>query len=179
MGEAKQLLRVGAGSLVRRVAQEALGACTQAVVVVGAEAQRVEAELEGLPIRVARNAGWQEGIASSIRCGVLALPEEIDAAILAPCDQPSVSRELFREMIRVFQETRKEMVACRYGGTAGAPALFARARFPQLLALRGDVGARAILRSATDELAEVEFPEGVFDLDTPEDLARWRARPGR
>jgi len=102
----------------------------------------------------------------------------VDAAILMLCDQPAVSPALFETMLRTQRETRKPIVACRYGDAVGAPALFLRERFPRLQALRGDVGARAILEEAALEVATVDFPDGAFDLDTPQDWESWKARLG-
>lgn len=179
MGETKQLLQVGAESLVRRAARAAASACAEVVVVVGADARRVCAELAGLPVRIVTNPQWREGISSSIRCGVLALSGDVDAAVFVPCDQPAVSDRLLGDLVHTFDETRSETVACRYAGVVGAPALFGRSWFPRLLALDGDVGARRLLREAQADLVTVEFPDGAFDLDTPEDLARWERRSPR
>jgi molybdenum cofactor cytidylyltransferase len=179
MGRAKQLLEYGGRSLVRHAAEIAYAAaCSPVVVVVGAQAELVRAELIGMAARSVENADWREGLASSVRCGIASLPEDVDAAILMPCDQPAVSPALLETMIRTRRETRKPIVACRYGDTVGAPALFSRERFPQLLALRGDAGAHVLLERAGDAVATLDFPDGVFDLDTPEDWERWQARIG-
>ncbi|MDF1505991.1 hypothetical protein PYV61_23765, partial [Roseisolibacter sp. H3M3-2] len=66
-----------------------------------------------------------------------------------------------------------------YAGTVGAPAAVARARFGELLALRGDRGAGAWLRGLGDLVARVPVPDAAFDVDTPEDAARLAATPSR
>jgi len=63
------------------------------------------------------------------------------------------------------------MAAARYGGRQGAPALFLRAHFPELLSLTGENGARAILNGAPEEVAAVDLPELAADLDIPADSA--------
>lgn len=179
MGRAKQLLQLGGQSLVRHAAEIAYAAgCSPVVVVVGAQAELVRAELTGLAVRTVENYDWREGLASSIRCGIGALSRDADAVILLLCDQPAVSPALLETMLRTQRESRKPIVACRYGDVVGPPALFLRERFPQLLALLGDVGARAILEQAVLEVATVDFPDGAFDLDTPEDWESWKARLG-
>jgi molybdenum cofactor cytidylyltransferase len=179
MGRAKQLLDLGGRSLVRHAVEVAYAAsCSPVVVVLGAQADLVRAELTGLSARIVQNSGWQEGLASSVRCGVRALPETVDAAILMLCDQPAISPALLEALLETQRKTGRPIVACRYGGVVGVPVLFLRERFPELLALEGDVGARALLAQAGDDVATVEFPDGAFDVDTPEDWARWQARSG-
>lgn len=179
MGTAKQLLDLGGRSLVRHAAEVAYASgCSPVIVVVGAQAEAVRAELLGLAARIVHNAEWQEGLASSLRSGVRNLPADAAAAILMPCDQPAISPDLLEQLIRRWRETSAPIVACHYDGIRGAPALFTRERFAQLLALEGDVGARALLAQAADGVETVEFPDGRFDLDTPEDWERWRARSG-
>jgi molybdenum cofactor cytidylyltransferase len=179
MGAPKQLLRLGGRSLVRRAAEALLEAgCEPVVVVLGGEAEAVRAELEGLPVAPVLNPAWREGLATSLRCGLLALPDSAAAALVCPCDQPGVSSALFARMLLLQRSSGKPIVACRYGGVVGAPALFLRARFPELLALQGDVGARAALAGGPEHVVSVEFPAGAFDVDTPEDWSRWRARCG-
>ena len=179
MGRSKQLLEIAGCSLVRHVVEVARAASlSPVVVVVGAEGQAIRAEIADLDVSAVENASWREGIASSLQCGLRALPGTAELALVLLCDQPAVSASLLQAMLQAQRQTGKEIVACRYAGALGAPALFARSRFPELLALAGDVGARTLLRRAGDEAAIVDFPEGAFDLDTPEDWRRWQGRAG-
>jgi len=177
LGRAKQLLEFGGKCLVRHVVDSAAAAaCSPIVVVVGAHGGSVLAVLGGLQVHTVENAEWREGMASSLRRGIQDLPEHVGAAIVLLCDQPAVSPALLRGLIATQQRTRKAIVACRWNDVVGPPALFLRERFPALLALSGEAGARSILESAGDRMAVVDFPDGDFDVDTPEDWARWQAR---
>lgn len=177
MGRAKQLLRSGGTSLVRRAAEAAVAAgCEPVVVVTGAEADAVRTELSGLAAQATHNPGWRDGIASSLRCGLDALPPTATAVLVLPCDLPAVSEGLLRELIVTQRRTQRPVVACRYAGVLGVPALFLRECFVALRTLEGDVGARGLLRRGGDAVATVEFPEGALDVDTPADWERWRAR---
>jgi molybdenum cofactor cytidylyltransferase len=177
LGRAKQLLDLGGRSLVRHAVEVASAAgCSRIFVVVGAHAESVRATLTGLGAETVENPEWREGIASSLRRGISALPDEIDAAIVLLCDQPAVSPALLETLIATQRETRRAIVACRWDDAVGPPALFLRERFPALLALSGDRGARSILEREGDRVALVDFPEGAFDVDTPEDWERWQAR---
>lgn len=176
LGRAKQLLDFGGKPLVRHVV-EAAAACSPVIVVVGAEARGVLAALGGLEVQAVENPAWREGgMASSLRSGIHALPPQVNAAIVLLCDQPAVSCELLRTLVATQRNTGKAIVACRWKDAVGPPVLFLRNRFPLLLALSGDAGARSVLESEGDGVALVEFPGGAFDVDTPEDWARWKAQ---
>jgi molybdenum cofactor cytidylyltransferase len=177
LGRAKQLLDHGGRSLVRHAAEVASAAgCSHIFVVVGARAETVRATLTGLDAQILENPEWREGMASSLRRGISALPEDVDAALVLLCDQPAVSPELLETLLATQRKTRKAIVACRWDDAVGPPALFLRKRFPALLALSGDTGARSILKREGDRVALVDFPDGAFDVDTPEDWERWQAR---
>jgi molybdenum cofactor cytidylyltransferase len=183
MGSPKQLLRIDGITLVRRATEIALASRCQAVyLVIGAAAEAVRQEVSGLDLEVVENRRWETGLAGSIRAGIeaaRAARPELDAAILAPVDQPRLHTPLLDRLVEVFEGGAGEIVACSYAGTLGAPALFARPHFSELTALRGDRGAKSVLEAHAEELARVPFPEGATDLDTPEDYQRFIGQGGR
>ena len=133
-------------------------------------------ELSDLGLQVVENRGWEKGLGGSIRVGIEAVHAgcpEFDAAILAPVDQPHVHAALLDRLIEVFEQGDREIVACAYAGTVGAPALFSRRHFAELTTLIGDRGAKSILEAREAEVAQVPFPEGATDLDTPRDYQRF------
>ena len=172
LGEAKQLLRYQGDTLVRRAAAAALaGGCAQVVIVVGRDRQKIERELNDLAVQIVPNESWKNGIGSSIYAG-LAVLTDCDAVVILTADQPRVGAAVIRRLIARQEETQKPMVACAYSETIGVPAFFARALFPELLALRGEKGAKSLLTSRPAEVARIDFAEGEIDIDTPEDLER-------
>jgi molybdenum cofactor cytidylyltransferase len=174
LGQPKQLVRYRGRSLVRNTAQAALdAACRPVLVVVGAGANEIEPELNDLDVRVVFNRGWQEGMASSIRCGVQALlsrEPSVEAVLLLVCDQPFLSSELLREVCAAYDGAPGRRVACEYAGTVGVPALFERSLFDDLLTLHGDRGAKSLLQAARADLIRVSWPDGVVAIDRPDDL---------
>jgi molybdenum cofactor cytidylyltransferase len=178
MGTSKQLLRIGGTSLVARAADAALrSGADPVVVVVGADAARVRAEVASLPVLAVLNSQWATGLASSIRVGIDALLEaepELHAVLVAPCDQPALSAEVICRLTDLHRSTDR-IAAARYNGRNGAPAVFGRADFGALSTLTGDAGARALLNSDVGSVASAELPELGSDLDTPADYAAWQA----
>lgn len=173
LGRPKQLLPYLGKTLVEHAARTALASgATEVIVVVGAHAQEVRAKLAGLPIRVVTNREWEEGMASSIRCGFAALGPEIRCAIVALCDQPRITPGLLRDLVARHVETSSPVVAASYDGVIGAPCAFSRELFPELLALTGDSGARELIRSSPEPVERVEFCGGNVDIDTTDDYQK-------
>ena len=172
-GQPKQFLRYEGQSLLRRAAEAAVGSgCDPVVVVLGASAARCAAELRGLPVRVAANTAWREGMWTSLRAGLeclsAAAPDAGGVAVML-CDQPLVSRHTIAALVRRYRESGASIVASAYAGTLGVPALFDRSLFGRLGSLPSQAGARGIIESGGDGVQAIPFPEGSIDIDTPRD----------
>ena len=182
MGSPKQLIELNGKPLIVRAAEAALAAPVwPVVVVVGANSTAIRPVLAHLPVLIVENSAWTEGMASSIREGIGAVRQfsrGIDAAILALCDQPAFSSETVARLLRAQRETGRGIVAARYDGRLGAPALFTREHFVSLASLTGEEGARDLINGDPARVAAVDLPELAHDLDTPADLNRERQQPG-
>lgn len=178
MGEPKQLLRCGGETLLARAVRAALSSrCRPVVVVLGAHAEALRGEVARAEARVVVNPEWAEGMASSIRCGLAALEEAtagaVRAAVLMLCDQPLVTGEVIGRLLAAYGAGRTPLVASEYEArgerTRGVPALFSRALFPELMALRGAEGAKRVVERRSSIATFIAVPEAAFDVDTPED----------
>jgi molybdenum cofactor cytidylyltransferase len=141
-------------------------------VVLGANAQQVLPELEGLPVEIVKNSDWTEGLSTSIRAGIEALAPAADppeAVVLTLCDQPFVSSDDIEALVTAYGSSQRPIVASEYGGTVGVPALFARPVWPELANLSGDAGAKRVIQRHLANVWPVSCPHGAIDLDTPED----------
>lgn len=171
----KQLLEFGGATLLRRAAQTAIAANFNSVtIVLGANAERLRREVEDLPVEIALNENWQSGMSSSIKIGLSSFADEnaADAAIFTLCDQPLVSVELLRRLCEIFACAGKTIAACKYEGTFGVPAVFARAHFAELTNLRGDEGAKKIIKKHIGETIFIRAPEAALDVDTRRDYEK-------
>lgn len=173
LGSPKQLLKYKGETLIRRSIRAGHDAgCKPVIVVLGAYSDLIEKSIITDDAIRTYNHGWKEGICSSIRTGVSQLldmdPEEEETFIML-CDQPKVDGILIRKMIQEKRKTGKGMVACAYDGTFGVPVLYHKTYFSELLALKGNKGAKKILLSHPNEVATVPFPSGVIDIDTIDD----------
>ncbi len=177
MGRPKQLLDWGGRPLVRAAAEEALAAqLDPLLVVVGAAADEVTAALAGLPVTIVPCPDYAAGQSASLRAGIAALGQRVDAAIVLLADQPFVTAAIVRRIAEEWRATGAAIVAPVYRGVRGNPVLFARALFPELLGISGDQGARAVIAADPARVATVHFDDDrpLADIDTPEEYARLR-----
>ena len=180
MGAPKQLLPLDGCPLVVRAVEAALASPAWPVVVVlGAHAEKIRPVLARLPVLIAENPAWAEGMAASLRAGVTMLRQfsrALDGALVALCDQPAFSADIIAQLLAAQRATGRSIVAAHYRGRNAAPALFLREHFATLTALTGEEGARALLNGDPAHVASVALPALALDLDTPADYAAWQQR---
>jgi molybdenum cofactor cytidylyltransferase len=176
-----KLLATLAGRPVVRWSAEALaGAVDELIVVVREEESLITRALEGMTIRWAINPDAEQGMSTAIRAGIAALPADVDAAIIALGDQPLVDRRVVEALVTRWREGAVRAVQPCYEDGCGHPVLFDASLFPALRALEGDVGARAVLDSASDALALLSVAgPGPIDVDTAEALRAVAATLGQ
>lgn len=176
LGQPKQLLVLNNITLIRKSAKVAVGTGFAPIaVVLGAHKEKMQAEIKDLPVAVIENDAWQEGMGTSVKAGMqalLSLSPNAKAVILLLCDQPFVTTPLLQNLAQEYQNSGKLIIASQYGETLGVPALFDRQFFFQLTALRGDEGARKIIRKHAAVVGSISFEEGKYDIDTMADY-RW------
>lgn len=170
-GSAKQLVRVDGRPLLHTIVSRAVEVAGYAVtVVLGARAAELTPLLRHTPATVVINRSWSEGMASSIRAGVAQLPGSCGAVMLILVDQAAVTAQDLRRLAEAWHRQPDYIIAAQYGTTTGAPAIFPRWTFGDLLELRGDRGAQMVLRRYSDRVVRVPMPRAALDIDTPEDL---------
>ena len=184
-GRPKQLVDWEGKPLLRSVVRSAsVSNGGRLIVVLGAYAAECTAALKEFPnIDIAVNDAWESGMASSIRVGV-ERAEQIGAGsiLLLLADQPCLTTQLINRFLA--ENSASSIVAARYSHVVGPPILFGSSWFEQLKNLRGDEGARHLIRGRADSITLIDWPEGAIDLDTEEDVERAiaegrQARPPR
>jgi molybdenum cofactor cytidylyltransferase len=179
-GRPKQLVPFRGKSLVRRVVDAAKDAnCSAIVVVLGSRRDQIERELKETAAIVAENEDWRRGVGSSIRVGLESAVNQapdIEAIVLLTCDQPFLKTDTIERLIAMYEKTKKAIVASSYSETLGVPALFDRSCFQELLALDDETGAKTIILSNRDRVAELLFLEGKIDIDTVADYEKLTAQ---
>jgi molybdenum cofactor cytidylyltransferase len=182
LGQAKQLLAIAGEPLLRRAVRIAgeVG-CQPIIVVLGFEAHRMHSAFNGFRVIVAVNEDWRAGMGSSMRSGVetaLRMSPPPEDILLMVCDQVRLSADVLRQLLHRHGSARYPITAARYSGRLGVPAVFSSIFFSDLQNVSGDRGARGILERNAARVGAVDFLDGEFDLDTPDDLKRSTAFSG-
>jgi molybdenum cofactor cytidylyltransferase len=178
MGSNKLLAEVDGRPMVARVAQRLLSSRARPIIaVLGNDADRIDAALGRLPVERVRNPAFAEGLSSSLKRGLAALPPDIDGVIVCLGDMPLVAGRDLDRLIAAFNplEGRAIVVPTRHG-KRGNPVLWAKRFIPEMAELAGDVGAKHLIGDYAELVAEVEMDsDGVLiDIDTPDALAAFR-----
>lgn len=170
-GSPKQLARFQGQTLLQRVLAAASEVTAATItVVVGAHAAEVVRALPAGRAGVLVNREWQEGMASSLRAAVRALPGACDGLLVLLSDQPLINAAGLNRLVSAWRRRPKRIIASRYDGVTGVPAIFPRWCFSELCELRGDQGARALFLRHADHVTRIDHPEAGVDIDQPEDL---------
>jgi molybdenum cofactor cytidylyltransferase len=173
LGDAKPLLTWRGESFVRAVTQTALAAgCDPVIVVTGAAGDAVGAEIAGLEVQIVHNPNWKAGQSGSMQAGILALPAHAGGAIFFLVDQPQIPPELPRALIEVHRSDAAQIVAPLADGQRANPVLFDARTFPELMAVEGDQGGRALFQRHEVRYVEWIDPVVTLDVDTLEDYQR-------
>jgi molybdenum cofactor cytidylyltransferase len=175
LGRNKLLLKAGGESLLRRATRLATHLTgTRCVVVLGADASQLRAGLAGLDVAIVVNRAWRDGLAGSLRAGVEALPASAAAALVVLADQYAVEAHDLERLARTWSRRPRRAAAAVVGGAPAAPAILPRRYFGPIRRLRGDQGARRLLREAGAGVTGVEIPAAAQDLDARGDLNSFR-----
>lgn len=172
LGQPKQLVKLAGRPALHGVVANAVALAGSAVtVVIGAHASELTRLLAHSSASVVVNRQWEEGMASSIRRGLAALPSTCDAVLILLGDQVAVTADDLKRLAGAWKEQDGVIATATYDRHVGVPAIFPRMCFSELAELRGDQGARKLLERHSYWLVRVPMPNAAIDLDTPEDLA--------
>jgi molybdenum cofactor cytidylyltransferase len=169
-GGQKLVSTVGGMPLIRRTVTWILDSKVRGVrVVLGASSEAVREALRGLRVAFTPNPDHAAGMGKSIAAGVLAVPADCDAVVIALGDQPAAG-SLIDRLMDEFLAGRGPIVVPEFEGVRTPPALFGRACFPALASLKGDTGARGFI-AENPALVRVLAMEGSAppDIDTRPD----------
>lgn len=180
MGEVKQLLPLANSTVLERtLANLTDSGVDEIVLVLGSAAETIRERLAASPmkhLRIFVNPDYGQGMATSLRAGLSVLDRNIKAALIVLSDQPFVRAETFDQIIDQYRRSDAQIVIPMFHGVRGNPVLLDRSVFPEVMALQGDIGCRAIFGNHLDGISKVEVNDvGILlDIDNKDDYEMLR-----
>ena len=173
MGSPKQLLPWGSKTLIEHHIDSLQKAKLSITVVLGANAELIRETIAHLDVQVVFNNDWEMGMGSSIACGAKEIPESANGLLIALVDQPLITSEHFQKMIHRFQPEHNQILVSQSDyGITGPPTLFDVAYLEELKLLKGDQGAKPIIKKHADQVLVLDPDCLLEDIDTPEAYQR-------
>lgn len=176
LGQPKQLIKFKNKPLLQNIIDNSQVLTFAAkVLILGAHAEEIKKNINTGEYVVFINEEWEEGIASSIRKGVicsLQIQPDLEHILFLLSDQPFVTSELIQELLDTHIQQGKIITGCGYNDTIGVPAIFSKQLFQELSLLEGDRGAKVLIKKHPDKVGFIPFDLGSVDVDEPEDYAK-------
>jgi molybdenum cofactor cytidylyltransferase len=176
----KLLEPIDGAPIVRRVAGIALASGASPVIVVtGFDAARIAEALHDLKVTIVHNPAYDEGLSSSLRAGLLALPSDRDGALVLLGDMPEIESSDLEALMAAFAAKDRQAICVPVRhGRRGNPVLWGAAYFAEMMRISGDVGAKQLMAQHPEHVTEVPAgSDAIFaDVDRPSDLARLKTR---
>jgi molybdenum cofactor cytidylyltransferase len=172
MGRQKVLLDYGGRSVIRHiVGQLQASAIERVYVVTGADSERVAGELRETGVGILHNAGWKEGMLSSVRCGLRGVEGGCDSVMVLLGDQPTVTSGLIDRIVKAYDESKKGILVPVYEGRRGHPIVFSTRYREKVLSGYDDVGLRGLMEEYAADVFEFEVTDANVcrDMDDPAD----------
>ena len=145
----------------------------QVVVVLGFDAANIRSHLQQDRLSLIVNKDYQSGMSSSLRCGLDALDDYIDGAMIVLADMPLITTAQLDQLISACLVSQAQDIVVPYNnGRRGNPVVWQSVYFSEMKQQQGDQGARAMLQKYPQHIVPIEIDsQAIFiDIDTPEDL---------
>jgi molybdenum cofactor cytidylyltransferase len=179
MGTPKQLLPWGKTIILQQVMDNAAAShLEQIILVLGSRAGEIADKTTLSPkTRIVINNDFQEGMSSSVKCGVKNAPTGAAAYMLLLGDQPFIGPAIINRVLDEYQKTKFGIVIPVYNGKRGHPVIF-DAKYKDELLVIADRGAKAVVNNHPEDILEVHLdtPEILTDIDTPQDYREAKAQ---
>lgn len=180
MGENKLLADVDRQAMIVRTVKAVLASSVKPVfVVTGHQHAAIETALKGLPASLIHNPHFANGLSTSLRAGISALPPNTEGALVCLGDMPSVTADQIDRLVAAFDPAESRAICVpTFKGKRGNPVLWSAEFFPEMMTVAGDTGAKHLIGTYAEAICEIEMPDDAVlaDIDTPEALANLRAK---
>ncbi|MEP3388370.1 MAG: nucleotidyltransferase family protein [Reichenbachiella sp.] len=174
LGQPKQLLHFKGKTLIKNVIETAATISDKVFVILGSHYDQIAPTISHADATVTYFEEWQQGMGSTVSFGIQQILNEdryTKEVLILLCDQLHVTQQMLTELSFFHQESDHLITACGYDKSYGAPAIFNRKTFLDLLNLSGEQGAKKVIQKHFKNTQVISYPEAEVDIDTPKDLA--------
>ena len=178
MNGIKQLEKINNQTLLDITLEKAKQLSKQHVFcVLGANSDKIKSELKSKDVIFLENKNFENGLSSSIVCGINHFKKEqlnFDGVFILLADQPAIEVSYLESLIYLFDKNTTKIIASNYGKQLGVPAIFSRKYFSELLLIKGDKGAKDFIIARNDEVISAKKLTNLIDIDTQDDLQKFK-----
>ena len=172
MGQPKQLLPFRGSTLLGQIVENLLQSqAAETIVVLGSQAEKIIPQIAGEPVRIVVNQEFEQGMSSSIKCGLSHISEVADGVMIVLGDQPLIEKETIDLLIERHRQSERGIILPVYNGIRGHPVIFAMKYKDELMRLTGDIGGKQIVERHPSDVLEVEVDSEsvVISIDAESD----------
>jgi molybdenum cofactor cytidylyltransferase len=178
-GSPKQLLQLKDRCLVEWVLDAALASeLSRIILVLGYAHQEIQKAL-GKKLRHAKlqieiNPHFQKGQSHSLQVGLSSVISAFPAVMFLLADQPLVDAAVINCLLNKFWSADKDICVPAFRGKRGNPSIFSQKFYRHIMKIKGDIGARQIIKTHPERVLEIEIKDPLLfsDVDTPEDFEK-------
>ena len=172
MGSQKLLLPFGQSTIIETVIDQVLDSSVdQVMVVLGADQEKIRNAIGQKPVQFCHNKAHEEGMLSSVICGIRSLPPDAVTALIFLGDQPGIPSHVTNQVMDAYNEELFGIVIPVYNHRRGHPLLVDMKYRKEVEKLDLEQGLRSLRHHFPEDVLEVEVNEpGILvDIDTRED----------
>lgn len=172
MGQPKQLLPFRGSTLLGQIVENLLQSqAAETIVVLGSQAEKIIPQIAGEPVKIVVNQGFEQGMSSSIKCGLSHISEAADGVMIVLGDQPLIEKETIDLLIERHRQSERGIILPVYKGIRGHPVIFKMKYKDELMRLTGDIGGKQIVERHPSDVLEVEvdYESVVISIDAESD----------
>ena len=157
MGQLKQLLPFRGSTLLGQIVENLLQSqAAETIVVLGSQAEKIIPQIDREPVKIVVNPDFEQGMSSSIKCGLSHISEAADGVMIVLGDQPLIEKETIDLLIERHRQSERGIILPVYNGIRGHPVIFTMKYKDELLRLTGDIGGKQIVERHPSDVLEVE-----------------------
>lgn len=175
MGSPKMLLPIGETTIIEQTIDNVLHSMVgDILVVLGAGHAKIRESIAERPVKYCINDDYKKGMLSSVKCGLISLPQDFDTVLFYPGDQPLISPAITDMLISAYRNSSRGIIIPVHNGRRGHPLLVGSRYRNEIMLLDNNEGLKGLAQKFPEDVLEVEVgtPDILTDIDTQDDYLK-------